>query len=291
MPGLILDTRTIARTIRDQLKAEIAAFRQSYTVTPSVVVVCVGDDTSIYDYIRVITRQAHLVGLRALAHILPADTSLEELKSHLEELNHNPNIHAISLQTPLPPHLNVLEVANLIAPAKDVEGLNAQNSGNISLNDARLVAPPALGAMKLLSLYSINPAGRYAVVVGRTPIIGKPLAALLTEANATVTICHRQTSHLSAFTRVADIVVVAVQHPGLITGEMLKPGAVVLDFGINYQGGSGRTNQIVGDVDFESARQVAAAITPMPGGTGPMTVVSLLQNVLKAAKLQVQEVG
>lgn len=286
MPGLILDTRTIAATMRDQLKSEAIAFKQDYNTTPTLVVLCVGDDTAIYDYIRVVTRQAHMIGLRALAHVLPTDISLEELASHIEELNHNPKIQGISLQTPLPKHLNALEVAELITPAKDVEGLHPHNAGHLSVNGPRLVSPPALGAMKLLSLYSINPAGRFAVVVGRNPIIGKPVAALLTEADATVTICHRQTPHLSAFTRMADLLVVAAQTPNLITGEMLKPGAIVLDFGINYLRSNRQSSQIVGDVDFDSAFAVAGAITPMPGGTGPMTVICLLQNLLKTARQQ-----
>ena len=288
MPGMILDTRTIAATLREQLKNEVAAYKTSAKQTPNLVIMCVGDDTAIYDYIRVVTRQAHVVGLRAQAHILPGDTSLTELSEHLAELNANPQVQAISLQTPLPPHLNVMEVAAQIDPAKDVEGLHPRNAGQVQYDGPYLAPPPALGAMKLLSLYSINPAGRYAVVVGRNPVIGKPLATLLTEANATVTICHRQTPHLSAFTRIADLLIVAAQTPGLISGDMLKPGAVVLDFGINYGKGNRHAGQITGDVSFENARQVAGAITPMPGGTGPMTVIALLQNVLKAAKMQSQ---
>ncbi|HEX2911740.1 MAG TPA: bifunctional 5,10-methylenetetrahydrofolate dehydrogenase/5,10-methenyltetrahydrofolate cyclohydrolase [Chloroflexia bacterium] len=287
MPGLILDTRSVAATIRDQLKNEVAEFKQQFSYVPTLVIVCVGDDNAIYDYIRVVTRQAHMTGLRAIAHILPTDIRHEELVSHIEELNRNPAIQAISLQAPLPPHLNLIRIAEVIHPDKDAEGLHPRNAGDVSLNGSRLVAPPALGAMKLLSLYSINPAGRYAVVVGRNPIIGKPLAALLTEANATVTICHRQTPHLSAFTRIADLLVVAAQSPHLINGEMVKPGAIVLDFGINYvRGGSSQGQQIQGDVEFDSIKRVAGGVTPMPGGTGPMTVISLLQNVLKAARLQ-----
>lgn len=287
MAGLILDTRSIAATIRDQLKTETATLKQQLNLAPTLVILAVGDDAAIYDYIRVVTRQAHLIGVRAQAHILPADISQEELAEHIQELNKNPRVQAISLQTPLPAHLDVNAVADCLDPDKDVEGLHARNYGAIGINSPRLVSPPALGALKLLSLYSINPAGRFAVVVGRTPIIGKPLATLLTEANATVTICHRQTAHLAAFTRMADLLIVATQQPGLIKGEMLKPGSVVLDFGINYPAKSSRHNPtILGDVDFESARRVVGAITPMPGGTGPMTVVALLQNVLKATRLQ-----
>ncbi len=286
MPGLLLDTRTIAATMRDQLKAEVAAYKADTGKTPGLVLVAAGDDTSIYDYIRVVTRQAHMVGLRAQAQILPTDISLQELSQHLAELNHNSSINAISLQSPLPPHLKLKEVAARLDPLKDVEGLHPINAGRVALNGPGLVSPPALGAMRLLSLYSINPAGRYAVMVGRNEIIGIPLAALLTEANATVTICHSLTPHLSAFTRNADLLVVATQTPGLINGEMLKPGAVVLDFGINYIKDSRYSNHTVGDVDFESAHPVAGAITPMPAGTGPMTIIALLQNVLKATQLQ-----
>jgi methylenetetrahydrofolate dehydrogenase (NADP+) / methenyltetrahydrofolate cyclohydrolase len=286
MPGLILDTRSIAATMRDQLKTEAAALKGNLPTVPTLVIIGIGEDNSIYDYVRVVNRQAQMVGLKAVAHILPADTSYEEVAEHLNALNNDPKVQGISLQTPLPPHLDVSKVAELIDPDKDVEGLHPRNFGAIAMESPRLVSPPALGAMKLLSLYSINPAGRFAVVVGRNPIIGKPLAALLTEANATVTICHSQTQHLSAFTRMADLLVVAVQRPHLITGEMIKPKAVVLDFGINYPPRGGRQGIINGDVDFESVRNVASAITPMPGGTGPMTVIALLQNVIKAAKLQ-----
>ncbi len=284
MPGLVLDTRSIAATMRDQLKSEVKLFKEEHRLTPTLVIVCVGDDNSIYDYIRVVTRQAYMCGLRAIAHVLPTDISFEELTVHLQELNASPTVQAISLQTPLPAHLNLFQVAALLDPDKDVEGLHPRNAGLAQLDGPYLISPPAVGAMKLLSLYSINPAGRYAVVIGRNAVIGKPLAGLLTEANATVTTCHSQTPHLAAFTRMADLLVVATQNPALITGEMIKPGAVVLDFGINYHKGPRSTTQIVGDVDFESVRQVAGAITPMPGGTGPMTVIALLQNVLKAAQ-------
>ncbi len=285
MPALILDTRSTAATMRQQIKTDVAEFKQAYGYAPSLVMVSVGEDPATYDYIRVVSRNAVQVGIRAYAQVLPADISAAEMREHLEELNQDKKHHAISLQTPLPAQLNLREVVRWLDPAKDVEGLHPLNVGLVNEGTPVLAPPPALGAIKLLSLYNINPAGRTAVVVGRNPVIGRPIAAMLTAANATVTLCHRQTPYLSHFTRQADILVVGVQHSGLISGEMIKPGAVVIDFGINYQGQGQK--RLTGDVDFEGARQVASAITPMPGGTGPLTVITLLQNVLRAAASQV----
>jgi len=284
MAGLIMNTRSTAATMREQVKGEVAEFKQQSGFTPSLVIVSIGEDTATYDYIRVVTRNATQVGIRAYAHILPLDISPAELEEHLAGLNKDERVQAISLQTPLPPQLKLTEVARWLDPSKDVEGLHPLNVGYLTEGLPLLAPPPAVGAMKLLSLYNINPAGRTAVVVGRNAIIGKPLAALLMAANATVTLCHRQTPHLNHFSRQADILVVGAQQPDLIKGEMVKPGAVVIDFGINYVNQTVR--KVVGDVEFESVHQVAGAITPMPGGTGPLTVIALMQNTLKAALLQ-----
>lgn len=285
MPSIIMDTRTTAATMREQVKSDVAEFKEKSGVTPSLVIVSVGEDASIYDYIRVVTRNATQVGIRAYAHILPGDIDPAELKEHLTSLNQDRRIQAISLQTPLPAQLNLREVATWLDPYKDVEGLHPLNAGYVTDGTPLLAPPPALGAMKLLSLYNINPSGRIAVVVGRNAIIGKPIAAMLTAADATVIVCHRQTPYLGHFTRQADLLVVGAQQPGLITGEMIKPGAVVIDFGINYAGQAGTDGKrrVVGDVDFATAQRIASAITPMPGGTGPLTVIALLQNTLKAA--------
>lgn len=293
MPSIIMDTRTTAATLRGQVKNDVADFKQREGFTPSLVIVSVGEDAAIYDYIRVVTRNATQVGVRAYAHILPADIDPAELKEHLTGLNQDSRVHAISLQTPLPAHLNLREVATWLDPYKDVEGLHPLNAGYVTEGMPLLAPPPALGAMKLLSLYNINPAGRLAVVVGRNAIIGKPIAAMLTAANATVIVCHRQTPYLGHFSRQADILVVGAQQPELINGEMIKPGAVVVDFGINYvgQAGADGKRRVVGDVDFDTAQRIASAITPMPGGTGPLTVIALLQNTLKAATLKGNPVG
>lgn len=281
MPALLLETRSHANNLREQLKAEVTKFKQEHQITPALVMVAVGEDASTYDYIRVVTRNAMKVGIRAFANLLPADISKAEFKAHLEELNQRENIHAISLQTPLPKDLSVGEFGKVITPFKDVEGLNATNIGNSYLGQPALIPPPALAGMKLLSLFTINPARRQVVVVGRNLVIGKPISQLLTEANGTVTVCHSQTTNLAYYTRQAEILIVATQQPNLITADMIKPGAVVVDFGINYVNG-----KVQGDVEFEKAKQVAGAITPMPGGTGPLTVISLLSNTLKAANLQ-----
>jgi methylenetetrahydrofolate dehydrogenase (NADP+) / methenyltetrahydrofolate cyclohydrolase len=281
MPAVVLETRAHANSLRDQLSIEVAKFKQKHSLTPSLVIVAIGEDTATYDYIKVVTRNAVKVGIKAYANLLPADISKEELKAHLEELSNRENIQAISLQTPLPKEMALTDIGKAINPLKDVEGFSPMNNGSSFMGQPLLLPPPALGGMKLLSLYNINPAKRHAVVVGRNLIIGKPMSLLLTEANATVTVCHSQTANLAYFTRQADILVVATQQAGLINAEMIKPGAVVVDFGINYVNG-----RVTGDVDFARVKQVAGAITPMPGGTGPLTVISLLGNVLKAAQLQ-----
>lgn len=281
MSALIMNTRTIAATLREQVKKDIAEFKQKTGVTPGLVIVGVGEDPTIYDYIKAVIRQAMQVGIRAYAQLLPIDITLEEVRQHLEEFNQNPAIQAISLQAPLPKHLPMSEVGAIMRPEKDAEGLHPLNLGAALSGSPLLVSPPATSAMKLLSLYSIKPAGRHVVILGRNLIIGKPLSILLTAANATVTVCHSQTQGLTNFTRQAEIVVTAVQQPNFLTSDMVRSGAVVIDYGINYVNG-----QIVGDVNFNDVQRVAGAITPMPSGTGPITVIALLQNVLQAAKLQ-----
>ena len=280
MAGQVMNTRPIAATLRDQFKREVDAFKTRSGITPSVVIISIGQDSNIVDYIRVASRVAAQVGVRAYAHVLPVDITMAELKQHFAELNANPNLHAVALQTPLPPHLSVSDVAALIRPDKEVEGMSPLNVGAISGGNARFVPPPAQATMKLLSLYSISPAGKNVAIIGRSLAIGKPLATLLTDAHATVTVCHSRTSNLVAITCQADIVITAVQNPGLISADMVKRGSVVIDYGITFVG-----DKIVGDVRFEEVRQVVDALTPMPGGTGPLTVISLLQNTLKAATL------
>lgn len=281
MSGLIMNTRTIAATLREQVKRDVTDFKQKSGITPSLVLIGVGEDPTVYDYIKAVIRQAMQVGIRAYAQLLPPDISLAEMRQHLEEFNQNPAIQGISLQSPLPKHLPMSEVASFLRPEKDVEGLHPLNIGAVFSGSPLLVSPPATSTMKLLSLYSIKPAGRHVVIIGRNLIIGKPLSILLTDANATVTVCHSQTQNLTAFTRQAEIVVVAVQQPNFLTPDMVRPGAVVIDYGINYVNG-----QIVGDVNYADVQRVEGAITPMPGGTGPLTVIALLQNVLQAAQLQ-----
>jgi methylenetetrahydrofolate dehydrogenase (NADP+)/methenyltetrahydrofolate cyclohydrolase len=232
---------------------------------------------------RIVAKQAPSVGISASSVLLAENIKPSELRRQIEQLNNDSNVHAISLQSPIPKHLDMEEISGYILPEKDVEGTHPLNQGKLLMGKPTLVAPPALSVMKILNLYNINPAGRHVVVLGRTLFIGKPLQNLLSKADATVTICHSLTKNLSSHTRQAEILVTGVGKPGLITAEMVRPGAVVLDFGINYLG---KGNKIVGDVDFEKVKQVAGAVTPMPGGTGPMTIISLFENVLKAARLQ-----
>ena len=283
--ALILDSRLTAARKRDELKLEIEAYKAEFGNAPQLVVVCVGDDAAIYDFIRIATAQARRVGIRAVAHVLSGQLTTAEVAQHLDDLSNDPNVHAIALQTPLPPGMALGDLVAHIHPDKDVEGYHPNNAGHIYADTPRLIPTPALGALQLLEAYEIDPAGMFCVVVGRNSIIGKPLSTLLMEVNATVVIGHRQTPNLEGLIQKADLLVLGASIPEGIPTSALKPGVIILDYGINYVS-DGDTDTIVGNVDFEEALQIAGAITPMPGGTGPMTTISLLQNVLKAARLQ-----
>ncbi len=285
MSATILDSRFIASQKRDELTTQIAAFTAQNGFAPSLVMLCVGDDPATYDYIRIVTSQARRVGIRAVAHVLSEKLSHDEIVEHIETLNADPKIHAIALQTPLPPHLTLAEVSSTIHPDKDVEGYHPLNAGYVRRGSPRLIPTPALGALQLLDAYQIDPSGMQAVVVGRNAIIGKPLAALLMDVDASVMVAHRGTPNLPALIGQADLLVLGASIEGGIPTRALKPGVTILDFGINYVA-DGEEDTIVGNINFEEAVQIAGAITPMPGGTGPMTTISLLQNTLKAAQLQ-----
>jgi methylenetetrahydrofolate dehydrogenase (NADP+) / methenyltetrahydrofolate cyclohydrolase len=283
MPAVIIDTRAIAGTLRQQIQQDATSFTRQYNQTPGLAIIGYAEDRSTIDIMRIVGKQAPEVGIRVVSHLVAGNIKAGEVRRLIEQLNNDPTVHAISLQSPFPKHLDFEEVSSFIAPEKDVEGTNPLNQGKSFMGKTTLVAPPALGVMKILGLYNINPSGRHVVIVGRNLFIGKPLFNLMMKADATVSLCHSVTRNLASHTRQAEILVTCVGKPNLITPEMVRPGAVVLDFGINYLGKSGK---VVGDVDFDKVSQVAGAITPMPGGTGPMTIISLYENVLKAARLQ-----
>jgi methylenetetrahydrofolate dehydrogenase (NADP+) / methenyltetrahydrofolate cyclohydrolase len=268
-----MDGRALAARIREELKDEIADYGDVRLAT-----VLVGDDPASHIYIRLKHKAAEEVGIQALDKRLPQETSEEELLEMLEELNDDDSVDGILVQTPLPPPIDEARVMRALDPMKDVDGLHPFNAGQLFFGHQTLVGATPVGVMRLLGEYRIPVAGARAVVVGRSLIVGRPLAMLLLHANATVTICHSRTVDLARHTLDADIVVAAVGSLGLITADMVKTGAAVIDVGMN------RTDEgLFGDVD-PGVADVAAFLTPVPGGVGPMTIACLLENALKAAR-------
>jgi methylenetetrahydrofolate dehydrogenase (NADP+)/methenyltetrahydrofolate cyclohydrolase len=268
-----MDGRALAARIREELKTEIAGFGDVRLAT-----VLVGDDPASQIYIRLKHKAAEEVGIQALDNRLPQDTPEEELLALVEELNEDDSLDGILVQTPLPPQIDEARVMRTLDPRKDVDGLHPFNAGQLFFGQETLVGATPVGVMRLLAEYKIPVAGARAVVVGRSLIVGRPLSMLLLHANATVTICHSRTEDLARHTLDADILVAAVGSLGLITTDMVKTGAAVIDVGMN------RTEEgLFGDVD-PGVADVAAFLTPVPGGVGPMTIACLLENALKAAR-------
>jgi methylenetetrahydrofolate dehydrogenase (NADP+)/methenyltetrahydrofolate cyclohydrolase len=268
-----MDGRALAARIREELKAEIAGFGDVRLAT-----VLVGDDPASQIYIRLKHKAAEEVGIQALDKRLPQDTPEEELLELVEELNEDESVDGILVQTPLPPQIDEARVMRTLDPVKDVDGLHPYNAGQLFFGRQTLVGATPIGVMRLLAEYDIPISGARAVVVGRSLIVGRPLSMLLLHANATVTICHSRTEDLARHTLDADILVAAVGSLGLITADMVKTGAAVVDVGMN------RTDDgLFGDVD-PGVADIAAFLTPVPGGVGPMTIACLLENALKAAR-------
>jgi methylenetetrahydrofolate dehydrogenase (NADP+)/methenyltetrahydrofolate cyclohydrolase len=275
-----MDGRALAARVREELKREIAAFGPVRLAT-----VLVGDDPASHVYIRLKHKAADDVGIHAIDKRLPGHTSEEELLVLIEELNGDDSVDGILVQTPLPLQIDEARVMRTIEPVKDVDGLHPYNAGRLFFGQETLVGATPVGVMRLLAEYKIPVAGARAVVVGRSLIVGRPLAMLLLHANATVTICHSRTEDLARHTLDADILVAAVGYLGLITTDMVKTGAAVIDVGMN------RTEEgLFGDVD-PGVADVAGFITPVPGGVGPMTIACLLENALKAARYRSGELA
>lgn len=283
MTAQLLDGRALARTMSREIAAEVAAFRAMHGVTPGIAVVQVGADPASSAYVGQIERAFTRVGMACTLERLPADAEASTLAALLQALNADAQVHGIIVQMPLPAHLPQALVTDLLDPSKDVDGIHPLNAGRLMQQSGAYFAPatPA-GGMELLRRHDISLAGKHAVMVGRSNVVGRPMALLMLHEHATVTICHSRTPDLAAVCRQADVLVAAVGRPGMITGEMIRPGAVVVDFGMNVVEG-----QIIGDVDFASAQEVAGWITPVPGGTGPLTNIMLLRNTLQAARRQV----
>ena len=292
MPAEIIDGAAIARRIRGEAAAEVAALA-TRGVRPGLAVVLVGDDPASAVYVRSKGRACEEAGMHSVTLRLPATTTEDELLAHVDALNADPTVHGILVQMPLPKQIHADAVIRRIRPEKDVDGFHPVNVGKLLIGDRDGFAPctPA-GVQEMLVHAGVETRGTECVLVGRSNIVGKPMAALLLQdhlgANATVTICHRHTRDLAFHTRRADILVVAVGRAQLITGDMIKPGATVIDVGINRVADASAKNghRIVGDVDFASASEVAGHITPVPGGVGPMTIAMLLRNTVRAATMQ-----
>lgn len=278
MAAVLLDGKRVAAEVEVALQEE-AARLQSQGVTPGLAVILVGDDPASHVYVRNKEKACQAVGFASFPHRLPAATSEKELLELIRRLNVDPAVHGILVQLPLPPGFDANRVIQAIDPAKDVDGFHPVNVGRLVSGLPGFVPCTPQGVMHLLAAYHIPVAGRHAVVVGRSNIVGKPLAQLLLAADATVTVCHSKTQNLADLTRAADILVAAVGKPRLITAAMVKPGAVVVDVGINRL-----PEGLVGDVDSAGVSEVASYLTPVPGGVGPLTIAMLLKNTLQAAR-------
>ncbi len=288
MNARILDGKSIAEQIRTEVASEVESFRQRTGIQPTLAAILVGNDPGSQVYVRNKERACEKAGMGSRLHRLPETTSEAELLKLLDQLNADPSVHGILVQLPLPRHIDSRRVLDAVAPAKDVDAFAPENVGLISQGRPRYLPCTPHGVMQLLGRCGIEVTGKHVVVVGRSDIVGKPMAMMLvqkegplgpTNANATVTIVHSQTPDMPNITRQADILIVAIGRPEAITAEMVKPNAVVIDVGINRKG-----EGIVGDVDFASVSNVASAITPVPGGVGPLTIAMLLRNTLTAAE-------
>jgi methylenetetrahydrofolate dehydrogenase (NADP+)/methenyltetrahydrofolate cyclohydrolase len=276
MPAALLDGKALAAIIRAEARDALAGLG----VRPGLAVVLVGDDPASRIYVRNKVRACEETGIYSELHAIPAATGENEMLDRVQALNRDPRIHGILLQLPLPKQMDAQRVLSAVAPHKDVDGFHAENLGNLVAGRPGFVPCTPAGVMRMLEHASVPLAGRHAVVIGRSNIVGKPLALLLLQKDATVTICHSKTPRLAEMTRQADVLVAAIGRPGMVTAEMVKRGACVIDVGINRLA----DGSLAGDVDFAAVREIAGWITPVPGGVGPMTVAMLIVNTIAAAR-------
>ncbi|NEN95512.1 MAG: bifunctional methylenetetrahydrofolate dehydrogenase/methenyltetrahydrofolate cyclohydrolase FolD [Moorea sp. SIO3I7] len=276
----ILDGKTIAKKIQTQLQEQTKKLMLKHGRPPGLAVLMVGDNPASAAYVRNKERACAKVGIASFGRHFPSNTSQAELEETINALNQDQRVDGILVQLPLPDHLDAVSLLHQIHPDKDVDGLHPVNLGRLLRGEPGLRSCTPAGIMHLLQEYQINLSGQQTVVVGRSILVGKPLALMLLEANATVTIAHSRTQDLGELTRRADILVAAVGRPQLITSDMVKPGAVVIDVGINRVSDQQEKSRLVGDVHFDSVQETARYITPVPGGVGPMTVAMLLNNTI-----------
>lgn len=284
MSATIIDGKALAARVRDRIGDEVAALERDHGITPGLAAVLVGDDPASKVYVGMKHRDCQSVGIASRQVELPADTSQEDLEALVAELNDDDGIDGILVQLPLPDHLDPRPVQELISPDKDVDALNPYTAGRLAVGDPTFFSCTPYGVLELLAEAGVDTAGANVVVVGRSNLVGRPLSNMLTlkGRDATVTIAHSRTKDLAAVCQQADVVVAAAGRKGLVTAEMVRPGAVVIDVGTNRDD----DGSLVGDVDFDAVSEVAGAITPVPGGVGPMTRAMLLQNTLEAARVR-----
>lgn len=280
MSAQILDGKALAAEIRSEVKTQVAALAEK-GVSTALAVILVGDDSASQVYVRNKIKACADTGIRSLEFRMPAETTQQQLLAKIAELNADESVDGILVQLPLPKQINADAVIAAIDPAKDVDGFHVANAGALITGKQGFVPCTPFGVMRLIEKSGVNPRGKSAVIVGRSNIVGKPMALLLLAADATVTVAHSRTPDLSAVTRNADILVAAVGRAKLIKADMVKPGAVVIDVGMNRD----ENGKLCGDVDFAEVKEIAGSITPVPGGVGPMTIAMLMQNTVLAAQM------
>jgi methylenetetrahydrofolate dehydrogenase (NADP+)/methenyltetrahydrofolate cyclohydrolase len=286
----LIDGKQIAANLVEQVAIETREFKETFGIQPGLAVVLVGEDPASQVYVRNKGRRATEVGFTSIEHKLPIDTSQVTLNTLVKQLNNDASVHGILVQLPLPAQLNEDEIIALITPEKDVDGFHPLNVGALASGQDALVPCTPLGCMIMLQQQCSDLSGLHAVVIGRSNIVGKPIAALLLKANCTVTIVHSKSRDIEAICRNADILVAAVGRPEMVKANWIKPGAIVIDVGINAVEREGK-RKLLGDVDFTEVEKIAAAITPVPGGVGPMTIACLMKNTLTAARHQMEQLA
>jgi methylenetetrahydrofolate dehydrogenase (NADP+)/methenyltetrahydrofolate cyclohydrolase len=290
MTAQIIKGSEVAKQIREELKQEIAELKEKHNLVPGLVTVLVGEDPASQVYVGAKEKTSKALGIYSERHDLPADTSEKDLLALVDKLNKDPKIHGILVQLPLPKHIDTTRVLYAIDPEKDVDGFHPVNVGKLMIGEPNYIPCTPHGIWQLLMRSGVQIEGAEVVVVGRSNIVGKPIANILIQkqknANATVTVCHTRTRDMTFHTKRADILIVAAGKPKAITADMVKDGVVIIDVGVNQIGTTADGKRILcGDVDFEAVKEKAAAITPVPGGVGPMTITMLMLNTVRAAKL------
>ena len=284
--AIVIDGSAMAERLRNEVAFRVEAFRSATSIDPSLAVVMVGDDAASQVYVRNKMKQTAVVGIRSVEKCLPRQASENEVLEIIRELNEDSSIHGILVQLPLPEHIDPSVVVDAIDPNKDVDGLHRNNVAALVLGEEGLVPCTPTGCLLMLRQYAENLSGMRAVILGRSRLVGKPLAELLLRENCTVTMAHSKTAELPTLCRSADILVAAIGRPNFVQGEWIKPGAIVIDVGMNRIKDNDGKRRLVGDVDYQAALSVAQAVSPVPGGVGPMTVVCLLRNTIQAAERQ-----